>query len=151
MPSDFLIKFMNVARQNTGADRFMAIDDTLTAQEMINVTPEVATSPDFSRIAQQSVYQALESGEPVITNNVITDPSQAPVTNTNFSDLRVIVVIPVPNHGALYLDQHIRKGVIPRETIEQLAHFARHVVAHGLTDVSQDELFSLYESMYQKG
>ncbi|NWG16321.1 MAG: hypothetical protein HXY41_06765 [Chloroflexi bacterium] len=143
MNATFLSNFMRLALQKTGADRAMATDGNLSIVATINLEQADLLSSQFAGI--EAIRQALDEGEPIITNNAVMDPTRAPVTNTNFSNLRVVVVIPVEEYGAVYLDQHIRKGVIPKEVVNRLWMVAGWVVNKQQMDIGPDELEAVYE------
>jgi hypothetical protein len=100
---------------------------------------------DFDGFA--AVREALATGEPLITNNLIRDPAQAPITNTSFGNLRIVVIIPVPNVGAIYLDQPVRNGVIAQKTVERLMLLAEKTARKEDWDVSESALSERYEQM----
>ena len=147
MSDNFLSKFMHVAHEVTHAERCMTVDSDLKYQESINLDAETLQSSEFQKLATECLGRAIEGNTTVITNNMVSDPAKAPVTNTNFTDLRVVVAVPVLGQGAVYLDQHIRRGIIPRETIENLKNFAAHVLDNNLTNTSQQDLIALYQQM----
>ena len=111
MSDSFLSTFMQVAKEITRAERCMSVTPDLSVVEIDNLDVNVLESDEFQELATNCLSKALETNSAVLTNNIITDPSQAPVTNTNFTDLRVIVAIPIKGTGAIYLDQHIRNGM----------------------------------------
>lgn len=145
MSATFLSNFMRLAQHETGAERAMAADGDLSILATLNLEQADLMSPQFNGI--EVIRQALDDGEPIITNNAVIDPRRAPVTNTNFSNLRVVVVIPVEEYGAIYLDQHIRRGVIPKELVNRLWLLAGHVVDSGEMERSLDELQALYQQI----
>lgn len=147
MTTAFLKAFMHLAHQVTSAERGMVVDTALNILDTVNVEPDVTQSARFSTLANTILRQAIDRDEAIITNNIITNPAEAPVTNTNFSDLRVVVAIPVPQLGAVYLDQHIRHGVIAREVIQNLHNLARQLVANGQTELGHDDLMAQYEQI----
>ncbi len=147
MTTAFLKTFMTVCYQVTAAERGMAVDTQLAVLETINVEPDMLESTRFSTLANNTLQQAIERDEAIITNNIITNPAEAPVTNTNFSDLRVVVAIPVKAIGAVYLDQHIRRGVIAREIIQNLHLLAQQLVATGQLELSADDILAQYQQM----
>ena len=145
MSQTFLANYMRFAKDVTRAARALSVDADLNVVDSIDLTREQAEASNFHTLINDCLGQALQHNKAVITNNVITDPSKAPTTNTNFSDLRVVVAFPVVQYGAIYLDQHIRYGIIPKETVERLIAFASHLVENGQTDVSVEELSKLYK------
>ncbi|HEX2619404.1 MAG TPA: hypothetical protein VHL11_04630, partial [Phototrophicaceae bacterium] len=68
-------------------------------------------------------------------------------TNTNFANLRVVVCIPVKGHGAVYLDQHIRNGIIPRDMIDRLTEVVFNIQKNQQEDASEEQILTLYEKM----
>lgn len=147
MGSDFPGKFLRVAKDIIHAERGMAVDADLTLVETINLTPDIMQAPRFNDVAQTSLQKAVANGEVVITNNLITDPSQAPLTNTSFADLRLVIVVPLKGHGAIYLDQPIKKGIVPRETVEKLLHLANQLIENGLEDSSEEQFAEWYTQL----
>ncbi|MBI5670677.1 MAG: hypothetical protein HZC41_22010 [Chloroflexi bacterium] len=145
MSATFLANFMRLAQRETGAERAMAADGDLSIVATLNLEQADLMSPQFNGI--EVIRLALDNGEPIITNNAVIDPRRAPVTNTNFSNLRVVVVIPVEEYGAIYLDQHIRRGVIPKELVNRLWLLAGRVVDSGEMEQSLDELQALYQQI----
>jgi hypothetical protein len=144
MSNEFLAAFMHAAREITSAERGLAVDRDFKLQDRLNLPDETLQAPRFANLANITLRQAMDQNEPIVTNNIITSPSEAPVTNTNFSDLRVVIVIPVEGIGAVYLDQHIRQGVIPRDIVEALYRLAQTAVAGGYTHLTSDELVEMY-------
>ncbi len=124
MSSTILEPFLYAARSITGAERGLVVDTNMHILQTVNLDPAIAAAADFIESATQILRDAIAQGEPIVTNNVITDPAQAPTTNTNFSDLRVVVAIPVKHEGAVYLEKHIKNGVIDRDTVDKLMRLA---------------------------
>ena len=149
MSITFLSKFMRLAQDITGAERAMVTDANLAILATVNLEQADLMSPQFNGI--EIIRQALDNGEPIITNNAVIDPRRAPVTNTNVSNLRVVVVIPVEEMGAVYLDQHIRRGVIPKDVVDRLWMLAEHIADSGKLEHSEDELQTLYQRIGDKG
>lgn len=150
MSDVFLKNFMNAAKQITRAERCLVVDTALRSIAMDNVDRAMVEATAFGEFALNCLRRAIATNEVIITNNVITDPSEAPTTNTNFANLRVIVAVPLKGHGALYLDQHIRNGVIPRQTVERLMQLAQYVLEHKFYDRSASELVQLYQELEQR-
>jgi hypothetical protein len=139
----FLENFMYAAKDITSAETSIAVDVNL---QLVVVDPAQDTA-DIEELAAQCLRDALESGQAIITNNIVTDPADAPTTNTNFSDLKVVVALPVANYGAIYLDRSIRSGIIPKQTIDRLMRLANHVTQSGQEDKNRGELVALYEEI----
>jgi hypothetical protein len=147
MSDTFLSKFLSVAKQITRAERGMAVDADLEIVALLDLDTDAVNDPSFSQFAEIWLRRALETDETIITNNIITDATKAPNTNTNFSNLRVVVVIPVRDHGAVYLDQHIRHGIIPRDTIERLTQMINSVQQDKNEHLSEGEMIEIYEKL----
>ncbi len=130
MSAGFLSDFMKFAVAKTGADRALAFNLNMTVMEKTNYE-----SSDVSQCIEY-VKRALDSGELLVTNNAVNDPSKAPTTNTNFSNLRVVVIIPLKGIGAIYLDHPIRRGIIPKGVIMRLSQTATTCVTTGNEDFS---------------
>ncbi|MBZ0286757.1 MAG: hypothetical protein K8I30_04015, partial [Anaerolineae bacterium] len=102
---------------------------------------------DDNFIGIDVIRRALESGEAIVTNNAVSDVSHAPNTNTNFSNLRLVVVIPAGGHGAVYLDQLMRKGVIPKDRVNRLLVLGELLAENGELEISADEMGERYQQM----
>lgn len=144
MSNNFLVNLMHFSLQETGAERALAVDGDLEIVGVVNLDEEAMRSREFN--AMDCVERALNSGQPLITNNAVLDPGQAPVTNTQFRNLRLVVVIPVVGFGAVYLDQPINKGIIPKEIVNRLMTLAAETVQDEA--VSLDDLAGRYQAMH---
>lgn len=147
MSDVFLKNFMNAAKQITHAERCMVVNTELQPVATENVDLAMIETTAFGEFALECLRKSMSTNEVVITNNVITDPSDAPTTNTNFANLRVIVAVPLKGSGALYLDQHIRNGVIARQTVERLMQLAQYLVSSAYYDKSTSEMVQFYQQL----
>jgi hypothetical protein len=147
MTDSILSIVMQVAKEITHAERGMSVTSDLTVIAIDNLTTDTVEDEAFQTVALKSLSKAIETNESVLTNNIITDPTQAPVTNTNFTDLRVIVTLPVLGQGAIYLDQHIRDGMFQRDTIDRLNRMVKKVVEQGDFSLDADALHKIYNSL----
>ena len=145
MSETFLSNFMHAALRITGAERALVVDNDLSIVDMVNLDQSDVLTEDF--IGVDVVRQVLESGEPVVTNNAVSDASNAPNTNTNFSNLRLIVVIPAAGYGAVYLDQLMRLGVIPKDKINRLMELGEQIAQSQQLEISADEMDERYQQM----
>lgn len=145
METALLRSFMHVAQAATHAERGVAMDATLTPRATINVEAGVLESAKFNEVLIKTAANALAQDEPIITNNMISDPKLAPDTNVHFNDLRLVVAIPLAGEGVIYLDQHVRHGVFERDTIDKLMMLARQVAADA--DIDPHDLAALYEKL----
>jgi hypothetical protein len=132
MSARFLSEFMQFALAKTGADRALAYDLDLQVVDKANFETTDLVEPKFQGI--DYVQRALQSGELLVTNNAVNDPTKAPTTNTNFSNLRVVVIIPLKGMGAIYLDHPIRRGIIPKGVIMRLGQTVNACVASDSSD-----------------
>lgn len=146
MSSTILEQFLFAARSITGAERGLVVDNDMHILQTANLDPAVAAAEDFIAYTTQILRDAIQRGEPIVTNNVITDPSKAPTTNTNFANLRVVVAIPVVGQGAVYLEKHIQKGVIDRDTVSKLMRLASEAIKDQ-QDHSESSLVEKYTAM----
>jgi hypothetical protein len=147
MSDSILSVVMRVAKEITHAERGMSVTSDLTVIDIENLTTDELEDESFQASALKSLSKAIETNQSVLTNNIITDPTQAPVTNTNFTDLRVIVAIPVPGEGAIYLDQHIRHGMFQRDTIDRLNRMVSEVMDGDEHPLSADQLHKIYDAL----
>jgi hypothetical protein len=145
MSENFLSNFMHAALAITGAERALVVDHDLTIIDMVNLAQSDVLADNF--IGIDIIRRALESGEAIVTNNAVSDVAHAPNTNTNFSNLRLIVVIPAGGHGAVYLDQLMRKGVIPKDRVNRLMELGEQLAQSGELEISADEMGERYQQM----
>lgn len=145
MSVEFLTNFMRFAQATTRAERSLALDLDLNIHDRVNVDDDLLNEEDFADLLRNAVDEAINSDDVVITNNLITDPEDAPQTNLHLHQLRMVVAIPLPRHGAIYLDQRIRQGIFPRELVEKLNEFGRYLVDNDKIDLSQSEITDLYK------
>lgn len=147
MSAEFLSNFLLLAQSVTEAERGLAVDADLNMQDAVNIDEAELKSRGFRELADETMRQAMTDSDAIITNNIITDPEDAPKTNTSFAHLRVVVAFPVANIGAIYLDQHIRQGVIEKDVLDRLAALAQQVVRDNQTDLNVDALRQLYDAI----
>lgn len=145
MSASFLSNFMRFSLQTTGAERGLACELDLSIVDQMNIEQVDILSESFTGF--ESMRRALQNGVPIITNNAVMDPALAPVTNTNFSNLRVVVVIPIVNCGAVYLDQSIRRGIIAKDVVEKLAVLGNQALENGYLEITEGELGEMYQQM----
>ena len=147
MSDSILSAVMRVAKEITRAERGMSVTSDLTIIDMENIATDTVTDEAFQTAALKPLAKAMESNQSVLTNNIITDLAQAPVTNTNFTDLRVIVAIPVPGRGAIYLDQHIRAGMFQRDIIDRLNRMVAEIVEQDDLSLDADQIRQIYDAL----
>jgi hypothetical protein len=145
MSETFLSNFMHVTFQITGAERALVVDRDLKIIDMLNLEQSDVLADNF--IGIDVIQRSLNTGESIVTNNAVADMSSAPNTNTNFSNLRLIVVIPAAGNGAVYLDQLMRKGVIPKDMVNRLMALGEHIAQSGQLEISADEMANLYQQI----
>ena len=145
MSAEFLSNFMQFSLQTTGADRGLACDTELSIIAQANLDQVDVMDEKFTGF--ETMRRAFTEGAPVITNNAVMDASLAPQTNTNFSNLRVVVVIPLMNCGAIYLDQPIRRGIISKIIVNKLFTLGNHILENDQLDISEEGLSQLYAQM----
>jgi len=145
MSETFLSNFMHVALHITGAERALVVDHDLTIIDMVNLEQSDVLADNF--IGIDVIRRALDSGEAIVTNNAVSDISNAPNTNTNFSNLRLVVAIPAGGVGAVYLDQPMRLGVIPKDKINRLMALGEHLAQNGQLEISANEMGDLYQQI----
>ncbi|MGB7339183.1 MAG: hypothetical protein WBC91_09850 [Phototrophicaceae bacterium] len=144
MSVEFLTNFMRFVQEQTHAERLMVLDLDLNIHDRVNVDDTLLNKEDFSDLLHSAVDEAITTDDIVITNNLITDPEDAPKTNLHLHELRMVIAIPIRGHGAVYLDQRIRQGIFPRDLVEKINEFARYIVENNKIDLSVAEFVDLY-------
>lgn len=147
MSVTFLTNLLHIAREVTESDRGFSVDTDLKVHEHINISEETITTELLKGVARDQLSQAMFTNKTLITNNIITDITEAPNTNTNFSNLRIVVVLPVEKVGAVYIDQSVRSGIIKRDIVERLEKMIKHFLAGTLDDVSLEEMRSVFKQI----
>lgn len=135
MSEQFAVRFMHFALEVTGAERGLAVDTSLNPLGTVGLDEHTLNDADFTGV--QNVQRAILVGTtPYIANNMILDPNAAPVTNTNFANLRLVVVFLLGREGAVYLDRHVRSGAVDRGMAEQLQGLADGWIAADETHIT---------------
>ena len=139
--TSLLASLMQIAIQQTGADRAMVCDTHLAVVGSVNLEQSEILSERLTDVVQR----AITSGQPVITNNAIKDAADAPHTKTNFENLRGVVVIPIAGVGALYLDRPLKQGIIAKNIVNRLMKVAEQAAKDDQTETTADKLGELYQ------
>ncbi|MBC8097932.1 MAG: hypothetical protein H7Y11_00690 [Armatimonadetes bacterium] len=147
MTDNFLTRFFQVAQQVTRAERGFALDTGFEVVATYNLDDSTLTERVFNDFAYTWLRRAMEDNKPIITNNIITDSRKAPDTNTGFSNLRVVVCIPLYGHGGFYLDQHIRNGIIPRNIIDRLGDAFYTLQKNQQADATVEDILAVFNRM----
>lgn len=147
MSDTFLENLMRAVHSITKATRCLALDTALKVQHAIGVSDDELADESFLSVVHTSVKSALDDNEPVLTNNLITDPTDAPHTNTHLSGLRIIIAVPVENYGAIYLDQSVRDGVFERDTMDNLMALINHLISNEKLHLEDAAMTELYGSV----
>ncbi len=145
MNDSFLSRYLWLALKVTEAERGFAVDPAMRIISQIGIDDQTLQKPEFISFAHMWLKQSLEDQKVVITNNIITDLSKAPNTNTSFSNLRSVICIPVDGSGAIYLDRHIRTGVIPREVIDHLSELLSQLTQENRESDTREALLERYQ------
>jgi len=145
MSDSFVSNFMRAAVYITGMERALAVNMDMEILDSMDLQQADIESERFTGV--EAIQKAFASGRYEITNNLKIDPAKAPTTNTNFSDLRVVIVLPLMGHGAVYLDRPLRGGMIPKEVIEKLMALAEYVVQQEQTEANASDLAAMYEQL----
>ena len=139
--TSLLASLMQIAIQQTRADRAMVCDTHLAVVGSLNLEQTDILSERLTDVVQK----AITTGQPVITNNAVKDAANAPLTKTNFDNLRGVVVIPVVGVGALYLDRPLKQGIIAKNTVLRLMKVAEQAAKSDQTETTADKLGELYQ------
>jgi hypothetical protein len=147
MTEEFLVRFMHAAQEVTKAERLLAVDANMMPVDSIDLEQDEIDSDEFKAILEPNLKQAIERGEVIITNNLITGDVKAPTTNTNFSELRFVILIPIGNVGAIYLDKRVRMGMIAREAVDKLRLLALRIIDSGYENNTAEQIVTWYRQM----
>ncbi len=141
MNTSLLANLMQLAVQQTGADRAMVCDTQLAIVGSINLNQSDILSEHLTDVVQK----AITSGQPVISNNAVRDAANAPHTKTSFDNLRGVVVIPVAGVGALYLDRPLKQGIIAKNTVMRLMKVGEEAAKSDQAETTADKLGELFQ------
>ena len=147
MDENFLENLLGAVIDLTTTERGLAVDSDLAVQKARNIDSTLLESEEFMEFTNGCLREALDSGDTVFTNNVITDLSDAPTTNTTFSNLRVIVALPIETKGAIYIDQHIKNGVIHKEIIAKIERLIDELLPVSDQPMSKDEMVKRFKAL----
>ena len=147
MSDAFLLNVMQVIKTIAKADRSLAVDGDMNLMGTDNVSEEDLETPSFSSFALDSLQEALDTGTTNISNNVIADLSEAPTTNTNFANLRMLVSFPVDGHGAIYIDQSVRRGVISKDKVALLMELIQYLLDNDMEEASVEDMQAVFDEV----
>ena len=146
MRKDLIVAFLHAAMEIGACDRGIAVDDNMNVLDSINLDEEIRQSPRFSLLMSVAVRRSMDTNESVITNNVVTSAAEAPLTNTSFSDLRMVVAIPLEGVGAIYMDKPVKLGIIPRQMVETLYEIGQDIIkSEPPVIVNKDDIVTRYK------
>ncbi|MCU0476879.1 MAG: hypothetical protein MUC99_12370, partial [Anaerolineae bacterium] len=141
MTEILLTRLLRAVLGVTRVDRIYAFDTGAHLVEHVMVDPKAPAEPNITDFMRSLVSKALTSRQLVLSNNTFTDPSQAPTTNIGINNLRIYVVLPVPEVGVLFLDQPIGVGVVPRQTIDRLFNTLQDIASQpDAADLSDEHI-----------
>ena len=143
MNASLLTNLMQVAIQQTGADRALVCDAKLAVIASVKLEQDDVLSEQLTDLLRK----AMETGEAVITSNAVKEPDQPPNTKTSYDNLRGVVVIPVPGQGALYLDRPLKQGIISKSIVNKLVKLARQTAQDDHAETSETHLRELYQQI----
>lgn len=145
MSESVLTRLVRFAIGETRVDRAYAFDSEGTLVEHAVLDSHSTAKPDISEYMHSLVRRALSSGQLVLSNNTFIDPTEAPSTNTSIKNLRIYVVLPIRGIGALFLDQPIGSGIVPRPTIDRMYAMCQRIADREAPDSLTDvDIKSLY-------
>lgn len=145
MSETFIQRLTMAALQITKAERALAVDTHGQVLQAFNIETADLESPDFTGLT--AVHEALNGNKLVLTTNIFIDPKAAPTTNTTYANLRTVVVIPLQGHGAVYLDQRVRNGIIVKTAVDKLIRLAEGRIAAGQLSETPEELVSAFKTL----
>ena len=108
----------------------MAVDHEGGVIALQNLTEADIASESFTGF-KNIAQVAPGSTSPFITNNMVLDANMASATNTNFANLRLVIVFPLSNIGSVYIDQHVRQGVVTPQMADRLMRTALTLIEDG--------------------
>lgn len=145
--ADFVTTFMRFAQSKTYAERGLALDAAMNICDSHNLPEKVLSDHNFVEMTEEAVQEAFAEGKAVLTNNLMRQVVSPLQTNEHFPALRLALVIPLGEHGAVYLDKLVRSGVFDRDDVDRLDRLVQQTQAANRTDYTEDELDALYNQL----
>ncbi|MEZ4668837.1 MAG: hypothetical protein R3E39_13090 [Anaerolineae bacterium] len=143
MNASLLTNLMQLAMQQTGADRAVACDNNLAVIAAVNLDQEELLAEQLTNLLRV----AIAKGEAVVANNAVKEAADAPHTKTSYDNLRGIVIIPVPGQGAVYLDRPLKQGIIAKSVVNKLVKLARQSAQNNQTEPTESQLKEMYQQI----
>lgn len=147
MSDGFVFEFLRAAQELTNTERGLAADRDLKTVGTVGISDAALEDENFNDVVTTWLSRAIDSGDTVITNNVITDDDDGPSTNTSFANLRVGFAMPISTMGAIYCDQLLRVGLIEREVIDRVKMVLDLLVKEQRFTATYDEIIALYQDV----
>ncbi len=146
MRKDLIVAFLNAAMEIGACDRGMAVDEQMNILDIVNLNEDIRQSPRFNLLMSVAVRRSIDTNEAIITNNVVTSAAEAPLTNTSFSDLRMVVAIPLEGEGAIYMDKPVKLGIIPRQMVDNLYEVGQDIIkSEPSVKADKDDIITRYK------
>ncbi|MCA9914422.1 MAG: hypothetical protein KC496_13800 [Anaerolineae bacterium] len=145
--ADFVTTFMRFAQRITHAERGLALDPAMQVFESVNLPESILTDQGFFEMTEAAVRDAQAEGKPVLTNNLMRQTVSPLQTNEHFPALRLALVIPLGDHGAVYLDKLVRNGVFERDEVDRLEKLVVQIQDSARTDFTEEEIDQLYDNL----
>ena len=146
MRKDLIVAFLNAAMEIGACDRGMAVDEQMNILDIVNLNEDIRQSPRFNLLMSVAVRRSIATNEAIITNNVVTSAAEAPLTNTSFSDLRMVVAIPLEGEGAIYMDKPVKLGIIPRQMVDNLYEVGQDIIkSEPPVKADKDDIITRYK------
>ncbi len=145
--ADFVTTVMRFAQRITHAERGLALDSAMEVVDSVNVPEALFNDQGFFEMTEAAVQDAQAEGKPVLTNNLVRQVASPLQTNEHFPALRLALVIPLGDHGAVYLDKLVRNGVFERDDVDRLEKLVAHMHSSARTDYTEEEINQLYDDL----
>lgn len=92
-----------------------------------NINKEMLDKEDFA-VSRSAIRQAMELGQPVVTDNALADPRFSQAKSVQLHELKSILALPVKGRrgvlGVFYLDHRFEMGLFAGEKLAVLQAFA---------------------------
>lgn len=131
-----LLRLMDAAIEISGAENgFLLLKSELSEGPIPgfsvvvarNIKKEMIERLDFA-LSLSAIRQAMETGEPVVTDNALTDPRFSQAKSVQLHELKSILALPVLGAegllGVFYLDHRFEMAIFAEEKLAALRAFA---------------------------
>jgi len=142
---NLLNQFLHFALEATHAERGLTVNPQMNVLERVQMEEGALDLGSANPMKCISLAYAADE-MPFVTNNIFHNNEDTPSTNQGISNLRLVVVFVMGEHGAVYIDNLVSQGVLSKETIQRLGSVAQAAQQHDPASIDKETLHRLYRA-----